>query len=90
MRKNHLETKKFWPKKSKFWPIVKVANGQNLLITLFSATMGQKYVKLKSKACRKQLIYCESLQKFALWADFSKTASAAILKISVLETRDHP
>jgi hypothetical protein len=40
MRKNHLEIKKILAKKSKIWPIVKVANGRNLLFTLFSVTMG--------------------------------------------------
>ncbi len=47
-------------------------------------------MKLKSKTYRKQLIYSESLQKIPLWADFSKTAPPAILKISVLETGDCP
>jgi hypothetical protein len=51
--------------------------------------MGSKYVKLKSKTYRNQLIYSESLQKIPLWAEFLKTAPAAILKISVLETKDH-
>jgi hypothetical protein len=71
---------------------VKVANGQNLLFTLFSATMSQnqKYVNLKSKTYRKQLIYSESLRKMPLCADFPKTAPTAILKISVLRTRDCP
>jgi hypothetical protein len=52
--------------------------------------MGQKYVKFGSKASKKFPIYCESLQKIPLWADFSKTVPAAILKIPVLETRVHP
>jgi hypothetical protein len=66
---------------------VKVANGRNLLS---SVTMGLKYVKFGSKACQKLPIYYESLRKIPLWADFSKTAPAAILKIPVLETRNHP
>jgi hypothetical protein len=47
-------------------------------------------VKLESKAYRKPPIYCEGLQKIPLWADFSKTNPAVILKIPVLETRHHP
>jgi hypothetical protein len=43
-------------------------------------------VKLKPKTHQKHLIYGESLKKIPLWADFSKTAPAAILKLSVLET----
>jgi hypothetical protein len=65
---------------------VKVANGQILVFSLPSATMGQKYVKFGSNARQKPPIYCDFLQKLALWADFSKTA--AILKIPVLETRN--
>ncbi len=49
----------------------------NLLFTLFSVTMGYKYVKLGSKAYRKQPIYCESLQKIPLSSDFSKNGPSS-------------
>jgi hypothetical protein len=52
--------------------------------------MGHKYVKFGSNNSQKPPIYCESLQKIPLWADFSKMATAAILKIPVLEIIDHP
>jgi hypothetical protein len=90
MRKNHLEIKKILANKSKIWLIVKVANGRNLLFTLFSVTMGEKYVKFGSKACQKLPICYESLRKIPLWADFSKTAQQRFLKLPVLETSGHP
>jgi hypothetical protein len=57
---------------------------QFLLFTLFSVTMDSKYVKFGSKSYQKPPIYSESLQKIPLWANFSKTAPAAILKMPVL------
>jgi hypothetical protein len=63
---------------------VKVANGQNLLFTLFPVTIGQKYVKLGSNAYRKPPIYCEILEKFHYGPISQKTGPAVILKIPVL------
>ncbi len=49
-----------------------------------------KNAKYKSRECKKELIYCEILEKIPLWADFSKAATVAILKIPIFWTRDCP
>jgi hypothetical protein len=44
---------------------------------------GPKFRKYESKMCKKPLIYCEIPEKIPLWANFSKTAPVAILKIPI-------
>jgi hypothetical protein len=62
---------------------VKFLIGQELLVVLFLVTLGQKFANTNQKMCQKPLIYSEIIEKIPLWADFSKTAPVAILKIPI-------
>jgi hypothetical protein len=62
---------------------VKFLIGQKLLFILFLIILGHQFAKYESRMCQKPQIYCETLEKLPLWADFSKTAPETILKIPV-------